>query len=222
MNGNGRRYVTVILALVCMSAVGMSATTLKSSMQTDPDEVIDLEYTYLPFGEEDVREVKLERRSQAGGGGSSSSDQQSNTASLLGLLWKLLVALLALVALALAYRYRERFFAAVLAARAWLGQRTPDRSGSRAPTWPSREPADDVQRAWLAMVERANPDRPWARTPAEVGRAAVNAGVDSETVTTLTALFEEVRYGDAPITEERRRRAREWLQRLDRRGGKER
>lgn len=221
MNGNGHRYLTLVLALVCMSAVGITATTLESSLSTDPDDVIDFEYTFLPFGEDDVRDVKLERRANAAGGSAAdSSDQQSTSASLVGLLWTLLAALLALVALALAYRYRRRFFAALGAGRDWLADRTPAPTGSGASSWPSSEPADDLQRAWLAMVERANPDRPWTRTPAEVARAAVNAGIDSETVRTLTIHFEEVRYGNAPLTEERRRQARQWLDRLDRRGGK--
>lgn len=219
MNGNGHRVLTLGLALVCMSAVGMTATTLESSLSTDPDEVIDFEYTYLPFGEDSVREVKLESRANAAGGSASdSSNQQSSMGSVLALLWKLLAALLALVALAVAYRYRERFFAALAAGRGWLSERTPATPGSGAPTWPSSEPANDLHRAWVAMVERANPDRPWARTPAEVARAAIDAGIDSETVASVTTHFEEVRYGNAPLNDERRRRARQWLDRLDRRG----
>lgn len=223
VNGTGHRYLTLVLALVCMSAVGMTATTLKSSLTTDPDDVIDFEYSYLPFGKEDVREVKLESRANAAGGGASdSADQQSTTHGLLGLLWKLLAALLALVALAVAYRHRERFLAAVRAGGGWVADRTPERPASGRPSWPSSEPADDLQRAWLAMVERANPDRPWTRTPAEVARAAVEAGIDSETVGRLTSHFEAVRYGNAPLTEERRRQARQWLERIDRSGGRDR
>jgi hypothetical protein len=39
--------------------------------------------------------------------------------------------------------------------------------------------------------------------------------MNAEAVSRLTTLFEEVRYGDAPVTDERRQRAREWFERLD-------
>lgn len=220
MNGNRHRYLTLLLAVCCMAAVGITATTLETSLETDPDEVIDFEYTYLPFGEESVKEVKRERLQNQQGGSADRSESQG-TSSLLDLLGQLLALLLVLVALALAYRYRERFFAAVLAGRAWLADKTPTTTGSGTVTWPSRQPANDVHRAWLAMVQRANPERPWTRTPAECARAAVDAGMDSDAVATITTHFEEVRYGDAPLTDERRRQAREWLQRLDQRGGEE-
>lgn len=203
-----------------MSAIGIAGTTLESSLSTDPDDVIDFDYSYLPFGEDAVKEVKRESlRNQQDGSGGGGSENQGDAGSLVDLLATLLAALLVLVALALAYRYRERFLAAVFAGGDWLADRTPATTGSGAATWPSRPPANDVHQAWLTMVERANPARPWTRTPAEVARTAVDAGLNSEAVVTLTTLFEDVRYGNAPLTAERRQQAREWLQRLDQRPG---
>lgn len=219
MNRRRERYLTVLMAVFCMSAVGITSTTLMSTLETDPDDVIDFSYKYLPFGEESVREVKLESRANAGGGGGSDSNEQQSGGSLMAILWTLLALLLALLALGLAYRYRDRFLAAVQAGRTWLGERTPTPGGSGGTTWPSREPTNDVHRAWLSMVERANVDRPRVRSPHECARAAVNAGLDSEAVATITGLFEEDRYGGAPLTGERRRRAREWLRRIDKPGG---
>lgn len=216
---NGQRFLTVLLALCTVVAVGISATTLEESLETDPDSVIDFEYSNLPIGKESVREVKRESlRNERSTGGSASPERETGGNSLPDVLGPLLAVLAVLVALALVYRYRERILAAVLAGRGWLADRSSTVGSATEITWPRRQPSNDVHRAWLAMVERANPDQPWSRTPAECARAAVDAGMDSESVATLTNLFEEVRYGDAPLTDERRRQAREWLQRLDRRG----
>lgn len=257
---NGQSYLVVFLAICCISAAGISATTLESSLSTDPDDVVDLDYKYLPFGKDAAETLQKEgeanqgtessagatdenqddpptsEQSEAGqesqeAGKQGESGQSSGTGrgtglgageavqSLLDLLAKLLPFLVLLVALALAYRYRDRLLALVLAVGGWLADRAPTDAESRAATWPSEQPANEVHRAWLAMVRRANPDRPWSRTPSECARAAVETGVDSETVETLTTLFEEVRYGDEPVTDERRERAREGLRRLDDSGG---
>lgn len=214
-----RRYVTIFLAVCCMIAFGIAGTTLKSTLSTDPDDVIDFEYTLLPFGKDAVKEVKRESlRNQRSGGGGGGSEDQGTSGSLLAVLWKLLALLAALAALLLAYWYRDRLLAAILAGKAWLAARTPAPTGAGTIDWPTSHPANDIHEAWVNMVERANPEQPWTRTPAEVARTAVEAGMDSEAVGTITRHFEEVRYGNAPLTEERIRHAREWRERLDRRG----
>lgn len=57
------------------------------------------------------------------------------------------------------------------------------------------------------MVRELDVERPWSLTPGECRRAAVEAGMDPEAVGTLTRAFREVRYGERPVTDERRERA---------------
>jgi hypothetical protein len=212
-----QRFLTILLALSCMTAVGFTATTLESSLSTDPDDVIDVNYKYLPIGEEPVKDVKRQaiRNEQNAPSSADSSSSPPAPESMFGVFGKLLALLLLLVALGLAYRYRHHMFALVLAIKDWFTDRVPTHEESGGAVWPSRQPSNDVDRAWLAMVKQANPDRPWSRTPAECAQAAVDAGMNAEAVSRLTTLFEEVRYGDAPVTDERRQRAREWFERLD-------
>lgn len=249
------------LALGCMLAVGVSATTLDSSVATDPDDVIDLDYRYLPFGQDTA--VRLQKAGEAGQDGReqgptdkkgrepAAPDKRAETGegtadasgegriardggagtgpgtggvgtvseSFLDLLANLLPYLLALVGLALAYRYRDRLLALGMAVAGWVSARTSRDSADGVTAWPGEEPSNDVYRAWLTMVGRANPDTPRVRTPSECAKAALDAGIDSDTVETLTTLFEEVRYGNEPVTDERVRRARESLQRIDERSG---
>lgn len=254
---NRQSYLIVVLALCCIGAAGISATTLESSLSTDPDDVVDLDYKYLPFGQDTAATLQKEgegnqqggtsatttddrgdpehsepgdtgetsetggegRTSSGGGSGSGLGFGEGAAQSLLDFLVKLLPLLVLLVALALIYRYRDRLLALVLAVGGWLADRTPTDTASRASPWPSGQPANDVHRAWLTMVRQANPERPWSRTPSECARTAVEGGMDSETVETVTTLFEEVRYGDEPVTDERREQAREGLRRLDDSGG---
>lgn len=266
--GGQRTYVTLFMAICLMAAIGIAATTYDSTLQTDPDEVIDVKHSWLPIGKEAIKQF-TDPKSQAetatsadgasggsagaagaaaaagaagagsGGGGEgagegagTSNEQEPPpcTEGLVGLLaslfpmlippcgpFYLLGLLLPLVgflaAVALSYRYRTRLIALAHVLHDWVtGRSEGDDDGF---TWPSQAPANDVQGAWLAMVERADIDRPWTRTPVECARGAVDAGMNSEAVTKINTLFEEVRYGDAPLTEERRQRAREWRERLD-------
>lgn len=244
---NGQRMLTFVVALCCISAAGVTATTFESSLDTEPDQVIDFEYSFLPIGKDDVKNAKREAymnrkggQSNSGGGGGGSAGGGGNIeipptcsgsflvgslasllpfadpcTSLFYIFGLFLPFLLLLLLFGLAYRYRYRVFALGLAVGSWLVEWARSRGGAGSMTWPSEQPANDIHGAWVAMVERTNIDRPWTRTPAECARAAVDAGLDSEAVDTLTRLFEEVRYGDAPPDDERRRLAREWRQRLD-------
>ena len=74
---------------------------------------------------------------------------------------------------------------------------------------------NEVYRAWAEMTEHLAVDRPDSSTPAEFAAAAVDAGMAPEDVRELTDLFEAVRYGDRAVTEERERRAREALRRIE-------
>ncbi len=84
---------------------------------------------------------------------------------------------------------------------------------------PDPEAEDDhgpasIEDAWTAMATTVPVDDRETRTPAELARAAVAAGLPSEPVRQLTRAFREVTYGGLPRTRERRRRALEALQRL--------
>lgn len=54
----GGRLAPLLVALLCFTAIGVSATTLDSTLTTDPDDEIDLEYDRLPIGEEDAADVQ--------------------------------------------------------------------------------------------------------------------------------------------------------------------
>lgn len=54
-----REHLTLaVVALACFSAVGTSATTLSSSVGTDPDEAVDPDYDALPVEREDAVEAQ--------------------------------------------------------------------------------------------------------------------------------------------------------------------
>ena len=152
-----------------------------------------------------------------GGTGPSGEGPGNGPLSFLEQLWRLLEQLLPLLVLllvaALAYRYRRNLLALALAVAAIFGDSTERQSRSR-PTWPSEQPSNEVHRAWLKMVDRLDIDEPQTRTPSECASAAVDANMDPTAVQTLTNVFEEVRYGEKPVTDERRQRARKGLQRL--------
>lgn len=85
----------------------------------------------------------------------------------------------------------------------------------------SSDADNQVYRAWRDMTEVLDVDRPASSTPAEFATAAVEAGVDEEPVTDLTAVFERVRYGGEDPTADRERRAVEALRRIEERYGSE-
>lgn len=87
-------------------------------------------------------------------------------------------------------------------------------SDDPAPEEPDPGP-QSVREAWAAMVERVPLDRPSVRTPGEVARAAVVAGLPADPVGRLTGLFQEVRYGGSPDDDRRLSAARRALDRFD-------
>lgn len=74
---------------------------------------------------------------------------------------------------------------------------------------------NEVYRAWVEMVELLEVGDPQSATPRGFAREATRAGVEPDDVADLTELFEEVRYGDRPPTEEREREAVELLRRIE-------
>lgn len=268
--------IALVLAVCCISAAGVAATTMQSTLSQEPDDVVDIDFSKLPVGEDEGETAKgalqsdseekaqtgkdgtegdvessdsgedgeqsqssqanpegemgkagsndqsgdsgsnEQRDGQSGGGdgeGSQYGGEQGLLDRLLDLLMNLLPLLLLLVLLALAYRYRHHLLALALALAGVFGSRETA-STAAGPAWPSETPDNDVHRAWLGMVTQTGIDEPHRRTPAECASAAIEAGLDPAAVRTVTETFEEVRYGGAPVTDERRERARRGLDRL--------
>lgn len=257
---NRENYLTAVVAVLCILAVGFSATSLDTALGTDPDDVVDLEYDKLPIGKDDAgnleRQVKSNKQQGQGGGGGegdssqgqsegSGSDSTSSSApseegnensggsdgkdasggggsgEQPGMapqappqLFDYLPWLLLLVILALAYRYRRRLLSLALALLGAVPEPEEDEEEEVTAQWRGVEPSNDVHRAWLAMVNSLPVERPWTRTPTECAEIARAAGADSDAVEQITRTFEEVRYGGRPVTDERRQRAREGIERL--------
>jgi hypothetical protein len=256
-------YISLAVAAMCVLAVGVSATTLESSLSTDPDDVINLDWDRLPISQDDAAAIQSEMRGrqnegdeqtsqtepgsgeesqsaadESGRQGQSSSDsnqQQRQSQSqeeqrpddpqtrepniwdkLLALLRELLPWLVALTVLAaagaLAYRYRER----LLALAALVLDRRPgdDRRGDEGSGWFGIDPATEIDRLWLQLVRFLDLEDPETTTVTETSQYAIERGLDPDGVRDLAAVFEEVRYGDRPASEERRRHAREGYRRL--------
>jgi len=70
--------------------------------------------------------------------------------------------------------------------------------------------------AWRVLVELVSPSRLRQRTPAEIGRLAIERGLPDEPVRTLTAAYEHAVYGPTGASEEDVERAREAASELER------
>ncbi|UPV76845.1 DUF4129 domain-containing protein (plasmid) [Halorussus limi] len=124
---------------------------------------------------------------------------------LLDLLSNLLPYLVLAVLFGAAVRYRDRILARISPGE------TEDGDESEAAADREPDPQNDIAAAWFEMVERLDLADRRDLTPRECAAAAKRRGVDDETARKLTALFEEVRYGGARVTDERRRRAERTL-----------
>lgn len=295
------RALTVLVAALAVSALGVTATSLEATLSTSPDEAIDLDFDRLPIGEDDAAAVKeeIEGGDEGGEAGQSSdaappdaegsgsaesaadapdagdgatgpaeqgdgSDAQSSggdgsgdrssddvgtsdrssggagteeTASVGGsgddagldpgegaavsgeesLLDRLLRLLRTLLPLALllalgwlAHRYRDRLLSLL-----GLGSADEPPAGSEAgpEAWPGGDPSTAVDRAWVTLVRRADPERPETTTTDECRALARERGLDREGVEAIATAFERVHYGGAPAAEEAER-ARAGLRRL--------
>lgn len=165
------------------------------------------------------------------GSGSSSSDSQSGhrgggdgTGQVPGadglisflkwLLRQLLGVLGAVVALGVfgLLVYKRRLLLDRL--RALLGR--AESAGSPHSSDASREPRSPenrVERLWLKMLSVGGVSEQSPATPRERAEAAIDAGLRPEPVRELTALFEDVRYGDRPVTTSEVQAASDYLQR---------
>ena len=74
---------------------------------------------------------------------------------------------------------------------------------------------NEIYRAWVTMTAPLDVSHPESSTPGEFALAAVDAGMESEHVSDLTRLFEDVRYGHTEPTEKLESRARSVLRRIE-------
>jgi HPt (histidine-containing phosphotransfer) domain-containing protein len=256
------------VALLSISALGVSATALDAATTTDANDVVHLDYDSVPIGQDTASNVldeiegrdrgeetasrtnpdaqdptsaartrqaettsaassSAQRQSQAQQRAQSQGDQEEGGTDvpslldrILALLAALLKPLLVLAALlgaaGLVVRYRDRLLA--------VFEEPVDEDGEDATVgdgtpWDDGSPDHVVESAWLGMVRRLDLDQPGTMTTSECARAAIEAGLDREAVRTITEAYEEVRYGDQPVTERRRKAARRSQQRLDAGGG---
>ncbi|SEP27995.1 protein of unknown function [Halogranum amylolyticum] len=230
---NRERVVAVVVALACVASMGVASTTLESSLTSNPDDAIELDYDTLPIGREDAAEVKQEverneanEQSQSSSSSSSSasasasssssssssassdSSSQTDERSLLDIILALLEALLpyligALVVLTVVGLAYRYRRRLVAPFLALVSSSERDDGGDDGERVEWR-PQDDVEAAWHELVQAAGVNRPHAKTPAECADEAVAAGYDPDAVYQLRRAFEDVRYGEMTLTDDHR------------------
>jgi hypothetical protein len=244
------RAVSLAIAVSCVLAVGVSATTLDATLSTDPDDVINVDWAELPVdggvagsieremqrrqgGERETRERSSRdaaaRNDAASGAPERQSQQQdaSRTGSQLrepspwarllamlrsGLTWLITLGFLT-VGSTLGYRYRARVRG--LLARAFRGSDRGGRDRGEESDPVAVDPATEIDRIWGAVVRSLDVESPETTTVSGVVRRAIDRGHDPDAVRDLADVFAAVRYGERPLTGERRRRARESYRALD-------
>lgn len=55
---NRDSYITLVLAVCCIGAAGVSATTLNTTLEQRPDDVVDIDFSKLPIGEDQGEAAK--------------------------------------------------------------------------------------------------------------------------------------------------------------------
>jgi len=82
--------------------------------------------------------------------------------------------------------------------------------------WPPDTEPESIQDAWVAMIQHVDDmEKPSSRTPAEWQRIAVDAGLPTDAVETITTSFCATQYGNVPETDTRRKRVRVALDKLE-------
>jgi hypothetical protein len=270
---NRSQLTSLVVALACVGTVGVSATTLSSSVAADPSDALDPDYEVLPVAGDGLEQLESavasdgdestttqrdgpgdqsdsagsrEERTEvndagddasedssvgggdadggtgggdadAGGtgadhGGSSGGDGLNPSPgedrfTLIDLLTLLVVLSLLVAAAWLCYRYRDRFRGLFAG---------PEESADDDPRpMPDGPPADDnlVFETWDALLSDLDVEAE-TLTTGECAAAATAAGFDREEIERLRLDFEDVRYGGQPVTDDRRRRARNVQKRL--------
>ncbi|WP_144799702.1 DUF4129 domain-containing protein [Halorubrum depositum] len=224
---NRSRLLSALIALLAVTSLSVASTTLETSLTTDPADEINPDWDSLPIDQSDAAAIResIESGGEAGadgaGGGSadgpgSAVDEPSLFDRLIALLSRLLRLLLPVAAIlaaaALTYRYRG-----VLVGFLDRNSRTTPavEPRSAAGRWPGTAPEHDVDRAWVEVIRRLNPERPETTTPDECRALARVRDVDRDAVESIVSAFEHVHYGGRSVDAELDR-AREGLRGLER------
>ena len=77
MNLNLSKAAPLLIAVLCITAIGVSATTLETSLSTDPDEEINPSWEKLPIGQDDAYTIQQEMESGDETSEDGSSDESS-------------------------------------------------------------------------------------------------------------------------------------------------
>lgn len=133
------------------------------------------------------------------GGSADQSNEAATQVPTRSLLDYVLPALAAVVTLAAALYKREWLLARL---RASLGTDAAPTEESEPDILSIRSPDNEVERLWLEMVSRVDQSSDPSATPRERAEAVARAGLDRDAVQELTDLYESVRYGDRPVTDE--------------------
>jgi len=237
------RFVPFLIALFAIAALGVAATTLDTTLTTDPDDEINPNWDRLPIGQSQAAEIQDQigddadddaddeesdgdigeelmendpgdETEEAAGLGTGTGPGSADV-SLFDRLMTILKVLLPLVVLLAlgAFVYRYRERLLSVFGTEPDEEPTAERRVERD-QWPAADPTNVVDRAWLRMVRRTKPTRPETATPAECTALAREQGSDVEAFEAIATAFERVQYGGVPLEEERPR-AREGLRRLE-------
>lgn len=224
--------LALTIAICCLLALAAASGALEATVTTEPAEAIDSVIRGLVGAEAqtDWRDVSSrERVSEASpdatAGDGSDAEQERNLREmllalfdrLLDLLVSLLPWMIVLVSLALAVFLRDRITRAFVRIRESPGSFGASQCRSTPHVY---EPHNRVEAAWIDMAAQLgfDVDGNPSRTPREWAITAVDAGADPSAVEAVTRTFEEVRYGEAPVTDDRIHRVRRGLAEVDRNG----
>lgn len=158
----------------------------------------------------DLSSGEKERQTKGGGGGGGGGKEntlplwQRLLNLLMEYIWYIIAALAGIAALVGGYLYYKR------------------RLGGMSTNNPvivyDVDTSNDVYKSWWEMVEMIDADEPSTKTPQEFAEMAVDEGLEQDSVSELTNLFEEALYGGKEVTNEQERRAREAVERLKAKG----
>lgn len=164
--------------------------------------------------------------STGGPGGGSGGGEAAGTDGRSIPYWYVLIAFWALLGVGWFYLFRRDGGDEGTSATGSTVEEMNDESVATSARLPQQEtmsdvpPSNPVYRAWREMASEAERETDGTLTANEVADAADERGLDRDAVRTLTGLFEEVRYGDRPVTDDRERRAKSALESIDGSGGR--
>lgn len=226
-----------------MLVIGASAAAIDATVTTEPEDALDIDYrplthavaAQLPDEADDTTteaqdsaeegepeedgtnapkhrgqtdpEVGEEARESAPEEGGDAEDE-SILSPLLSSLRYVLPALALLALGALVVRARG-----LVSGGTGVHPDPPRDARSRQIPMPSRD-MDAVEAAWVELIAAAEPSQHDSLTTAELAREAIDNGHDPDAVWQITRIFDEVTYGNASVTDEREKLARESVRQL--------